>query len=384
MLRLSNLHVDLSGFTLRADFEVGAGQRIAIIGPSGAGKSTLLGAVAGFVPLKSGQILMEGRDVTGADPDKRGMAMLFQDGNLFPHLTLAQNVGLGLRPGLRLSDIERANVDEAIARVGLQGFGVRKPASLSGGQISRAALARVLLQARPLLLLDEPFAALGPALRAEMLALTSEVVTESGATMMMVTHAPLEVAEMVDDLIFVDAGDVAPPAPAATVLADPPPALRAYLGGWAQAGLGFEDAEGSLRRLAPLDHEVVCVDAHVVRRFLKMMRRERDRQDRNTGLEAHLHQPVHHGTGHEVMAVDPAVNHQRGTGDRTVLPCFSKVLCHERHLERAGNIEGINLRGGDQLGESVQRAVDDIGVPAGFDKGEAGVCHGVTPLGSDT
>ncbi|MEM1164446.1 MAG: ATP-binding cassette domain-containing protein [Pseudomonadota bacterium] len=230
MLRLSDLHVDLSGFTLRADFEVGAGQRIAIIGPSGAGKSTLLGAVAGFVPLKSGQILMDGRDVTGADPDKRGMAMLFQDGNLFPHLTLAQNVGLGLRPGLRLSDIERANVDEAIDRVGLQGFGVRKPASLSGGQISRAALARVLLQARPLLLLDEPFAALGPALRADMLDLVKDVVNETGAGLMMVTHSPEDARRIATDIVFVDEGAAHPPSPTAQTLDHPPPALRAYLG----------------------------------------------------------------------------------------------------------------------------------------------------------
>ncbi|MEL7262425.1 MAG: ATP-binding cassette domain-containing protein [Pseudomonadota bacterium] len=196
-----------------------------------AGKSTLLGILGGYTPVLEGKILINDVDVTEAAPDARGIAMLFQDGNLFPHLSVAQNVGLGVRPSLRLSGTEMTRVAQALERVGLADLAARKPGALSGGQQSRAALARVLLQSAPVLLLDEPFAALGPALRAEMLALTAEVVAESGATMMMVTHAPGEVAEMVDDLIFVDAGEVAPPAPAGDALANPPPALRAYLGG---------------------------------------------------------------------------------------------------------------------------------------------------------
>ena len=231
MIRVEGLQAAQGDFALRGTFDVPRGRRVAVAGPSGAGKSTLLGVLGGYIPAVAGKILIDGVDVTAAAPDARGIAMLFQDGNLFPHLSVAQNVGLGLRPSLRLSGAELERVQEALMHVGLSAFAGRKPGALSGGQQSRAALARVLLQGAPVLLLDEPFAALGPALRAEMLALTSEVVTESGATMMMVTHAPLEVAEMVDDLIFVDAGDVAPPAPAATVLADPPPALRAYLGG---------------------------------------------------------------------------------------------------------------------------------------------------------
>ncbi len=229
MLRVEGLKIAHGEFELSADFAVERGRRVAVIGPSGAGKSTLLNALGGYIDIATGRIEVDGLDVTDARPDKRGIAMLFQDGNLFPHLTLAQNVGLGIRPALRLSEAETAQVLDALGRVGLAEFADRKPGDVSGGQQSRAALARVLVQAKPLLLLDEPFAALGPALRVEMLDLTSQVARDAGATVLMITHAP-EDAERADDLIFVEAGAVAPPAPVGAVLADPPPALRAYLG----------------------------------------------------------------------------------------------------------------------------------------------------------
>ncbi|MEL7165426.1 MAG: ATP-binding cassette domain-containing protein [Pseudomonadota bacterium] len=230
MLSVSDLRVKLDSFEMRASFDVPQGRKVAVTGPSGAGKSTLLAALGGYVPLLDGRISVNGADVSHAPPDQRGLAMLFQDVNLFPHLTVAQNVGLGLRPSLSLRPDEHARVKDSLSRVGLDGLGTRKPAALSGGQQSRAALARVLLQAAPVLLLDEPFAALGPALRAEMLALTAEVIAQTGATLMMVTHAPQEVAQHVDDLIYVENGQVEPPMPVDQTLSDPPAGLRAYLG----------------------------------------------------------------------------------------------------------------------------------------------------------
>ncbi|MEM6761092.1 MAG: ATP-binding cassette domain-containing protein [Pseudomonadota bacterium] len=230
MLSVRDLRVALGAFEMRASFDVPQGRKVAVTGPSGAGKSTLLAALGGYVPLLRGSVEVSGKDVSHAPPDQRGLAMLFQDGNLFPHLTIAQNVGLGLRPSLSLRPDEEARVRESLTRVGLADCGSRKPAALSGGQQSRAALARVLLQAAPLLLLDEPFAALGPALRAEMLGLTADVVAQTGATLMMVTHAPREVASHVDDLIYVETGQVDPPKPVDQMLAEPPAGLRAYLG----------------------------------------------------------------------------------------------------------------------------------------------------------
>lgn len=230
MLRLENVTVDNGGFLLRADLAVEPGQRVAVIGPSGAGKSTLVEAIAGFLPVTAGRILWQGRDITRDAPGARPAAMLFQDGNLFPHLSVAQNVGLGLRPDLRLDRVQHAAVDRALVRVGLAGMGARRPAQLSGGQQSRAALARVLVQARPLLLLDEPFAALGPALRHEMLDLVADLTRETGATLLMVSHDPDDARRIADQVIVVADGLAHPPEATGPLLDDPPDALRAYLG----------------------------------------------------------------------------------------------------------------------------------------------------------
>lgn len=230
MLRVEGLRIAQGDFSLTADFEVPRARRVAVIGPSGAGKSTLLNALGGYVDIAAGRIELDGQDVTDAAPDQRGIAMLFQEGNLFPHLTLAQNVGLGIRPALQLTEAETAQVRDALGRVGLAEFADRKPGDVSGGQQSRGALARVLVQSKSLLLLDEPFAALGPALRTEMLELTSQVARDAGATVLMITHAPEDAEQAADDLIFVEAGHVDPPRAVAEVMADPPEALRAYLG----------------------------------------------------------------------------------------------------------------------------------------------------------
>lgn len=230
MLRFDNIQIGVGDFELSANFSIEAGRKTAVIGPSGAGKSTLLGAVAGFVKIKRGRLLCADVDITQAAPGARPLAMLFQDNNLFPHLTLRQNVALGLRAHLKLDAADEASVEAALARVGLQGLGTRRPGALSGGQQSRAALARVLVQDKPLLLLDEPFAALGPALRHDMLDLVAELVRETGATLMMVTHAPEDVTRIADDVVFVHDGRAETPQPAAELMAHPPPALKAYLG----------------------------------------------------------------------------------------------------------------------------------------------------------
>lgn len=230
MLTLESVTLAQGAFRMRADWSLPQGARAAVIGPSGAGKSTLLMAVAGFLTPESGRILWRGRDLAGVAPGDRPLSILFQDQNLFPHLTVAQNIGLGLRPDLRLTAEDQARVAQALSRAGLEGLGARRPAALSGGQMGRAALARVLLRARPLLLLDEPFAALGPALKDEMLALVAEVATETGATVMMVTHDPEDARRFADRCILVAEGLAAPPVGTEALFADPPPALRAYLG----------------------------------------------------------------------------------------------------------------------------------------------------------
>ena len=230
MLHFDQVHLQQDDFTLSANLQIAAGARVAVIGPSGAGKSTLLAALAGFLPVNSGRILWQGEEMGAKDPAARPVSIVFQDNNLFPHLSVFENVALGLKPSLRLTAAERAQATAALDRVGLGALGQRKPAQLSGGQQSRVALARVLLRARPLLLLDEPFAALGPALRAEMLALVADVCTDMGTTLLMVTHDMADARAICDQVVLVADGNVTGPHQTETLLANPPEALRAYIG----------------------------------------------------------------------------------------------------------------------------------------------------------
>lgn len=229
-LRFEAARADLGGFTLDADFALPAAARVAVIGPSGSGKTTLLSMVAGFVPLVSGRITWNGQDLGPLRPGQRPVSTLFQDQNLFAHLTVAQNLGLGLRPDLRLDATQRGQVVQALAQVGLEGMQDRRPAQLSGGQQGRVGLARVLLRRRPVLLLDEAFAALGPALKREMLALTARIADEAGATVLMVTHDPGDALGFAPLTVAVEGGRAHAPRGTAALLADPPPSLAAYLG----------------------------------------------------------------------------------------------------------------------------------------------------------
>jgi thiamine transport system ATP-binding protein len=230
VLQLDRLTLAQGSFRLTADWSAAPGDRIAIMGPSGAGKSTLLAAIAGFLNPTAGAIRWQGQDLGPIAPGMRPLTILFQDQNLFPHLTVAQNLGLGLRPDLRLSAAQHLLIDAALDRTGLSGLGPRRPAELSGGQVSRAALARALLRARPILLLDEPFAALGPALRQDMLALLCSVADDTGALVLMVTHDPDDAVALQGRTAFVADGRVAAPVDTRRLLADPPPEVRAYLG----------------------------------------------------------------------------------------------------------------------------------------------------------
>ncbi|MGB8813908.1 MAG: ATP-binding cassette domain-containing protein [Paracoccaceae bacterium] len=230
MLKLENVVLAQEGFRLTADWAVMPGARVAIIGPSGAGKSTLLSAIAGFFPPVSGRISWDGVDLGPMAPGDRPISMLFQDQNLFPHLTLAQNLGLGIAPNLALGAQDHERIEAALTRVSLNGMGARKPGQLSGGQQSRAALARALLRARPILLLDEPFAALGPALKAEMLDLVAEVAAENGALVLMVTHDPDDARRFAGLTVLVAEGQATAPIETTALFANPPSALKEYLG----------------------------------------------------------------------------------------------------------------------------------------------------------
>ncbi|MGG4608931.1 thiamine ABC transporter ATP-binding protein ThiQ [Providencia sp. Me31A] len=188
MIKLTNLDYQYDNLTMTFDFSIKQGECVAIMGPSGAGKSTLLSLISGFQFPQTGTIELNGEDHTFSPPAKRPVSMLFQENNLFAHLTVRQNIGLGLQPSLRLNKTQMQQVELMAGHVSLRECLDRLPAQLSGGQRQRAALARCLIRNQPILLLDEPFSALDPALRSEMLLLLKEVCTEKSITLLMVSH----------------------------------------------------------------------------------------------------------------------------------------------------------------------------------------------------
>jgi thiamine transport system ATP-binding protein len=170
--------------------EVGKGEVVALLGPSGCGKSSLLGAIVGVVEPARGSIAFDAEDVTHAPIHERGFGLVFQDGQLFPHLSVAGNIAYGLHKRPRPE--REARVAELLTLVGLDGLGGRKVTELSGGQRQRVALARSLAPRPRLLCLDEPLSSLDAELRARLADDLREVLAASGITALMVTHDPAE------------------------------------------------------------------------------------------------------------------------------------------------------------------------------------------------
>jgi thiamine transport system ATP-binding protein len=215
----------------------------AVMGPSGSGKTTLLNLIAGFETPQAGRILIGGADVTHLEPAARPVSMVFQENNLFAHLTVGQNVGLGRSPALRLTAQDREAVAGALARTGLAGKEERLPRELSGGERQRVALARVLVRDRPVLLLDEPFAALGPALRDDMLDLVAAVHEERGMTVVLVTHRPEDARRVAQRMIFLEHGTIAASGETEFFFeAGGPEAFRRYIGTEETLGASRESA----------------------------------------------------------------------------------------------------------------------------------------------
>ena len=208
MIRLDNVFLADDVLPMTFDLQVAAGERIAIVGPSGAGKSTLLNLIAGFVLPTQGNIWLNGENHTRSAPYERPVSMLFQENNLFPHLTVQQNLALGLKTSLKLTALEQDQIERVADAVGLTSFLSRLPNSLSGGQKQRVALARCLLRDKPILLLDEPFSALDPELRMEMLNLIDELCHSKNLTLLLVTHQPSELTGKVDRMLRIENGRI--------------------------------------------------------------------------------------------------------------------------------------------------------------------------------
>jgi thiamine transport system ATP-binding protein len=211
MLEIDHLEFGYAGEeapTMQFNLGVEAGEILSLIGPSGSGKSTLLNLVAGFLVPRAGQILLDGIAIETASVASRPVSIVFQQHNLFPHLDLYTNVALGVDPSLRLNRAQADAVANALDQLGLSDLQQRKPGELSGGQRQRVTLARVLVRKRKILLLDEAFAALGPALRAELIGLVRNLVRDNNMHALLVSHQPRDALLASARTAFICAGKV--------------------------------------------------------------------------------------------------------------------------------------------------------------------------------
>ncbi|GAA1954335.1 hypothetical protein GCM10009717_20290 [Agromyces allii] len=205
---------------IAAAFEVQPGFPLAIIGPNGAGKSSLLSAIAGLVPLDSGEIAIGSRRVDGLPSEQRRVGMVFQDYVLFPHLNVRDNVAFAARMrGSRAA--ARAAAQPWLERYDLVALADRLPSELSGGQRQRAALARALAAEPDVLLLDEPMSALDVEVRAEMRAELATHVRDFGGATVLVTHSPADAARLADSVLVLEHGRVTQRGTLEAIRADP-------------------------------------------------------------------------------------------------------------------------------------------------------------------
>ena len=234
MLSLDDVSIsyDRVPAVIGASLQVRDGSVVAVLGPSGCGKSTLLRAVAGLERPTSGAIRWDGADLGGVPTHKRGFALMFQDGQLFSHLTVARNVGYALRLR-RVRDLDE-RVESLLALVGLQGYGGRLPGTLSGGERQRVALARSLAAEPRLLLLDEPLSALDAGLRERLAGDLHDILRRAGTTTLVVTHDQEEAFALADFLVVMREGRIVQQGDIADVWARPADAETALFLGYAR------------------------------------------------------------------------------------------------------------------------------------------------------
>jgi len=186
------------------------GQVLALLGPSGCGKSSLLRAVAGLEPLVAGTVAWDGSDLAGVPVHRRGFGLMFQDGQLFAHRSVAGNVEYGLQVQHLGREERAARVAQLLELVGLEGYGARSVATLSGGERQRVALARSLAPQPRLLLLDEPLSALDRELRERLALDVARILRETGTTAVLVTHDRAEADAIADQVVHMDGGRLVP------------------------------------------------------------------------------------------------------------------------------------------------------------------------------
>ena len=210
MLKL-NFSLKESYLTISTNISLEPNKIYAVVGPSGAGKSTFLNLISGFASISSGSIIWNGQEISNLPPAKRSVSILFQDNNLFPHLSVWRNLALAVTHWPKISRDNEEKLKAVMSEVGILGLENRKPSQLSGGQQSRVALARVLLQKNKILLLDEPFSALGPSLKDQMLELIKKISKNKKLLVLMVTHDPADAKKVASQTLVIKDKKVHPP-----------------------------------------------------------------------------------------------------------------------------------------------------------------------------
>ncbi len=188
MLSIDNLSLSLGNNQYCFNLEASPERISAILGKSGSGKSTLLNLIAGFLKPDAGKLSWKNESLLGTPANRRPVTTLFQQHNLFAHLSVKQNIGLGIEPNLKLTSNDYQNIDHVLEEVDMPDYANNIAGTLSGGEQQRVALARCLLREQPILLLDEPFSALDESTRHEMISLTKKVIEAHDLCVVLVTH----------------------------------------------------------------------------------------------------------------------------------------------------------------------------------------------------
>jgi len=254
------------------DLSIEPGEFCVFVGPSGCGKSTLLRMIAGLEETSDGQIHIGARDVTRLDPAQRGVAMVFQTYALYPHMTVAQNMGFGLK----MTGHPRAEIDEKVGRAArilrLEDYLSRKPKALSGGQRQRVAIGRAIVRGPEVFLFDEPLSNLDAELRVEMRVEIARLHREIGATMIYVTHDQVEAMTLADKIVVLRAGRVEQVGAPLDLYRDPDNLFVAgFIGSPAMNLLPAERTEGGVR-VAALGDAVVPVAVPAAARLIAGLR----------------------------------------------------------------------------------------------------------------
>ena len=201
-LSANKCQIKNGGFSVQCDFSLKIGNHLSLFGPSGSGKSSLLLGLAGFLPIIKGDLIYDDKAISNMEPKNRPFDLLFQENNLFPHLTVSRNILLGLGARARMDSKNSIIVNEILDLVGLYEEKDRLPQNISGGQRGRAAIARSLIRKKPILLLDEPFAALDFELKNEILDLLLKVSRKNNLSIILVSHDPRDVQYLGGDVVL--------------------------------------------------------------------------------------------------------------------------------------------------------------------------------------